>query len=72
MQQVIKGRYFLAPAFEIYGSVAGLYDLGPLATRLRINMLDLWRDFFVLEDDLQEIVSTCLVPERVLRASGHV
>lgn len=56
----------------MYGGVAGLYDLGPNGAQLRQNLMTMWRHHFVVVDDLQEVQCTCLVPEQVLVASGHV
>ncbi|MEM2195820.1 MAG: hypothetical protein QW290_01905, partial [Sulfolobales archaeon] len=43
-----KRRGFFWPSYEIYGGVAGFYDLGPLGTMLKINIVNLWREYFVL------------------------
>ena len=32
---------------QIYGSVSGLFDLGPPGTALQSNLLDIWRKHFV-------------------------
>jgi len=32
----------------------------------------LWREWFVLEEDMLEVNTTCITPETVLKASGHV
>lgn len=34
-ERLLKSRFFVSPAFEIYGGVAGLYDYGPPGTSLR-------------------------------------
>lgn len=65
-------RFFVVPAFEIYGGVAGLYDLGPSTTELRNNFLSMWRQHFVVAEDMLEIMCTNIVPDKVLQASGHV
>ncbi|KAH0571181.1 Glycyl-tRNA synthetase [Spironucleus salmonicida] len=72
MQNTLVRRFIVAPSFEIYGGVAGLFDLGPVGCQLRHNIIDLWRNMFVVEDDLFEIQCTNLVPEVVLKASGHI
>jgi glycyl-tRNA synthetase len=64
-------RFFFAPSFEIYNGVAGLYDLGPIGCNLERNILNKWRDHFVIEDDMCEVRCTMLTPYRVLEASGH-
>ncbi len=39
---------------------------------IKQNIEQLWREHFVLEEDMLEINATCLTPEIVLKASGHV
>lgn len=69
---LIKRRYFFNQGFEIYGGVAGLYDYGPPGCAIKNNLLKLWRDHFILEEDMLEIASTCITPYSVFKASGHV
>jgi glycyl-tRNA synthetase len=60
------------PSFSIYGGKAGLYDYGPPGCSIKTNVEKLWREHFVIEDDLLEIATTAVTPECVLKASGHV
>ena len=41
--ELAKRRGFFWPSFEIYGGVAGFYDLGPLGALLKNNIVQLWR-----------------------------
>ena len=36
------------------------------------NIIQLWREHFILEEDMLEISCTNITPESVLKASGHV
>jgi glycyl-tRNA synthetase len=72
LEELLKKRFFFAPAFSIYGGVAGLYDYGPPGCALQANMLSLWRNHFVLEENMLELDTTILTPHDVLKASGHV
>jgi glycyl-tRNA synthetase len=72
LEAVLTKRFFIAPSFEIYGGVAGLFDYGPPGCALQNNILSLWRQHFVLEEDMLEVESTNLTPEEVLKTSGHV
>lgn len=72
LEELLKKRFFFAPAFSIYGGVAGLYDYGPPGCALQANMLALWRNHFVLEENMLELDTTVLTPHDVLKASGHV
>lgn len=60
------------PSFEIYGGVSGFYDFGPLGSALKQNVEQLWRNHFVLEEDMLEITCTNLTVSDVLKTSGHV
>jgi len=66
-------RGFLWQSFEIYGGCAGFYDLGPLGSLLKRNIVELWRKYFVLEhqDMVVEIETPIITPAIVFRASGH-
>jgi glycyl-tRNA synthetase len=64
-------RFFFAPSFELYGSVAGLWDLGPVGNALERNLLARWREHFVIFDDMCEVRCSMLTPYSVLESSGH-
>lgn len=72
LENVMKRRFFVVPAFEIYNGVAGLYDYGPTGCALKNHIEQFWREHFILEENLLEIAPTCLTPEAVLKTSGHV
>ena len=72
LENVMKRRFFVVPAFEIYNGVAGLYDYGPTGCALKNHIEQYWREHFILEENLLEISGTCLTPEIVLKTSGHV
>lgn len=69
---LLKRRFFIAPSFEIYGGVAGLFDYGPPGCSVKNNLLAVWRQHFVVEEAMLELEASCLTPEPVLKASGHV
>lgn len=71
-EDLMKRRFFFNQGFEIYGGVAGLYDYGPTGCAIKNNILKLWRDHFILEEDMLEIATTCITPYPVFKASGHV
>ncbi|KAH8549746.1 glycyl-tRNA synthetase [Umbelopsis sp. PMI_123] len=72
LEQLISRRFFYAPAFHIYGGVAGLYDYGPTGCALMSNIIQLWRNHFVLEEEMLEVDTTIMTPAEVLKTSGHV
>lgn len=69
-----KRRGFFWPSYEIYGGVAGFFDLGPLGTMLKANVVNLWREYFVLrhQDLVIEVETPLIAPEVLLKASGHL
>ena len=69
-----KRRGFFWPSYEIYGGVAGFYDLGPLGARLKDKIIALWRDYFIRRHShiVVEIETPVIAPARVFEASGHL
>ncbi|XP_067928852.1 glycine--tRNA ligase-like isoform X2 [Watersipora subatra] len=72
MEDLLKQKFFYDISFSIYGGVAGQYDFGPLGCAVKNNIIDEWRKFFVLEEGIFEVNTSCLTPEPVLQASGHM
>lgn len=72
IMMVAKRRGFIYPSFEIYGGIAGFYDYGPLGSQLKNNVENLWRRFFLLQDNCIEINTPTITLYEVLKASGHV
>jgi len=67
-----KRRGFIYPSFEIYGGIAGFYDYGPLGSQLKLNIENLWRKIYLLQDNCFEINTPTITLFEVLDASGHV
>ncbi|KAJ9068526.1 Glycine--tRNA ligase 1, mitochondrial [Entomophthora muscae] len=72
LEQMLTKRFFYAPSNSIYGGVAGFFDYGPPGTALQSNIISLWRQHFVLEEDMLEVDCSIITPEEVLKTSGHV
>jgi len=72
MEDLLKRRFFYDQSFAIYGGITGQYDFGPMGTAFKVNLLNFWRRFFVIEEQMQEVDCSILTPEPVLKASGHV
>lgn len=72
IMMLAKRRGFLYPSFEIYGGSAGFYDYGPLGSRLKENLENLWRKYYLLKDANVEISTPSITLYEVLKASGHV
>ncbi len=67
-------RGFYWPAWEIYGGVAGFYDLGPLGKELKNKIIELWKKVLMrpLQRIIVEMETPIITPYKVLEASGHV
>ncbi len=71
--QIAKRRGFVWPSSEIYGGLSGFFDFGPLGVLLKRKVENFWREFFIKsEDDIFEVESATIMPERVWEASGHL
>lgn len=67
---VILRKMFVVPSYEIYGGVAGLYDFGPITCSLKSNFINMWKQHFILEEDMLEVECTNLTPYCALKTSG--
>lgn len=67
-------RYgFIFQGSEIYGGLANTWDYGPLGTRLKNNIKDAWRYYFIQRrENSYELDSDILMNPHVWKASGHV
>lgn len=72
LEDLLKRRFFYDQSFAIYGGITGQYDFGPMGCAMKANMLNNWRKFFILEEQMLEVDCSILTPEPVLKASGHV
>jgi len=67
-------RYgFIFQGSEIYGGLANTWDYGPLGTRLKNNIKDAWRYFFIQRrENSYELDSDILMNPTTWMASGHI
>lgn len=72
--EIGKKRGIFWPSYEIYGGIAGLYDIGPVGVRIKNKIVSLWRKLFVEQnsDLVYEIETPLITPKPVLEASGHL
>lgn len=67
-----KRRGFIYPGSEIYGGLANTYDLGPLGTELKRNLINFWWQRFVSQrEEVYGIDTSILTPAKVWEVSGH-
>lgn len=67
-------RYgFIFQGSEIYGGLANTWDYGPLGTRLKNNIKDAWRYYFIQQrENSFELDSDILMNPTTWKASGHL
>ncbi len=70
---LLRRRGVLWPTAEIYGGAQGLFDYGPLGAALKRKLERAWVSWFVRRSpDYYLIEPSVIVPEAVVRASGHL
>lgn len=52
---VMERKLFTIPSFKIYGGVAGFFDFGPPGCAVKQNITQLWRQHFILEENMLEV-----------------
>ncbi len=73
MVSYCKQYGFIFQGSEIYGGLANTWDYGPLGSRLKNNIKDVWRKRFIQErKNSYEVDADILMHPRVWEASGHV
>ena len=72
VMNIAKKRGFLWSSFEIYSGSAGFFDYGPLGAILKNNIIEKWRNCYIIREGFYEIESPTIMPEEALKASGHV
>ena len=72
MMNIARKRGFLWPSFEIYSGVSGFTDYGPLGASLKNNIMQKWRKQYIAGEGFHEIEGPTVMPQEVLKASGHV
>lgn len=70
IENVQTRRFFTDQLASIYGGMAGFYEFGPVGAALKSNLINLWKRSF--SPGMLELDSCVILPEKVLKASGHV
>ncbi|MBI2546538.1 glycine--tRNA ligase [Candidatus Woesearchaeota archaeon] len=73
MATFCKRKGFVYQNSEIYGSLAGFFDFGPLGVELKNNIKQhWWKTFVQSRDDIVGIDGSIITHPAVWKASGHV
>ena len=72
INSLLRRRGIILPSFELYGGVSGLIDYGPIGAVIKRKVINRWIHHWSRLDNIVEIDSPTITPEKVLEASGHV
>ena len=72
VEELAKRRGFFWQSSEIHGSVAGFYDYAPMGAAVKRKWENLWRSYFLKDDNFYEIEASNIMPQPVFVASGHL
>jgi len=73
IQKICLNRGIIFPTAEIYSTISGFFDYGPVGTLLKRKFINYWREVFLkTEDNILEMEGSIILPERVFEASGHL
>ena len=73
LMALCKRRGVFWPSAELYGGAQGLYDYGPVGVAIKKRLEEAWVQWFVgLSPDYHLIDPAEILPEAVVRASGHL
>ncbi|MFH1470279.1 MAG: glycine--tRNA ligase [Candidatus Micrarchaeota archaeon] len=70
--EIALKRAIFVPSNEIYLPTAGFYDYGPVGAAIRRKIIAEWRKAFISNEGNHEVETALILPEIVLKASGHV
>ncbi|MFH0817285.1 MAG: glycine--tRNA ligase [Candidatus Micrarchaeota archaeon] len=70
--EIALKRAIFVPSNEIYSPTAGFYDYGPVGAAIRRKIITEWRRVFITNEGNHEVETALILPEIVLKASGHV
>ncbi len=71
-EDIVKRRAIFYRSFGIYAEVGGFYDYGPIGLRIKRKIEEAWRKLFPEGMGLLEVETSIVLPEVVLKASGHL
>lgn len=63
----ITNYYLTLHPICVFIGITGQFDFGPVGCALKANILNAWRSFFVLEEQMLEVDCSILTPEPVLK-----
>ena len=68
----LRENQYIIPSYQLYNGVSGLQCYGVLGSRLKNNVIQMWKKMMIENDDVEEIETPIMMPHVLLKASGHV
>lgn len=73
LKTILQENSYILPSYQLYGGYAGFQDYGILGVRLKNNLIQEWRKFFISDqENVYEIETPNIMTYNMLKASGHV
>ena len=68
----LASKGIIIPSFENYGRANGLYDFGPIGSRIYSRLKDIIRKKMTRKFGFKELITNSLTPPEVLENSLHI
>jgi glycyl-tRNA synthetase len=72
IMDIAKRRGFFWQSSAIYGGLAGFFDYAHLGAALKRKWENVWRDYFLVDENFHEIEPSQIMHEKTFKASGHL
>src|SRR3989344_2514632 len=72
IEELARRRGFFWQSSELHGGIAGFYDYAPLGAAMKRKWENIWRQYFLQDDNFYEIEASNIMPQSVFEASGHL
>ena len=57
---------YISSSYQLYNGSCEFQDYGILGSQLKNNFIKMWKDFFIANDDIDEIETPLITPHAVL------
>ncbi len=71
LRTFLQENQFITSSYQHYGGTSGFQDYGILGCKLKNQLQNLWRTS-MMDSDIHEVEIPAIVPNSVLKASGHI
>jgi glycyl-tRNA synthetase len=68
----LQENQYINPSYQLYRGMSGFQDYGIMGIRIKNNLINIWKNLFIYNDNVEEIETPVTMPYHLLKASGHV